>query len=331
MKNLIPLFSLLVLLPVNVLARDIYLGVGLGKSSFNPDTDQQDTDVFGNSYQLLAGYEFNDTWAAEFRAVDLGRVKFRPKGSTDYITSALSVVYRKNLLKGSPWDWYALAGMNTMTRNSDSVAIKRRSAGRVHLGAGLQYNINTAWAAKGDWVYYDKDARTMSFSLVYRFGQAEPQATFSDTLLTAVTPPINQEIITVQPEVLLENEIVEPAHNDLVDAKAYSIDLSAIKFNSNSAELLPESRARLQELIQGLREQPALSGEVRGYTDSSGNAQSNQVLSEQRAIAVRAYLIGQGIAPQRIRATGYGIKDPIANNATKQGREQNRRIVFIAD
>ena len=65
--------------------------------------------------------------------------------------------------------------------------------------------------------------------------------------------------------------------------------------------------------------------EISGYTDNVGSENSNQVLSESRAIAVVNYLVEHGIAPERLVAKGYGELNPIADNTTEEGRAKNRR------
>jgi OOP family OmpA-OmpF porin len=66
--------------------------------------------------------------------------------------------------------------------------------------------------------------------------------------------------------------------------------------------------------------------EVRGHTDATGSAESNRVLSEKRALAVRDYLIAQGVSADRITARGFGEDFPIAPNDTREGRAKNRRV-----
>lgn len=98
-------------------------------------------------------------------------------------------------------------------------------------------------------------------------------------------------------------------------------------FASNTADLQPESRAQLSEIVAKIKGNPAIQGmTITGYTDSMGAADYNQYLSEQRAQAVRSYFIEQGIDGNMIHAVGKGETNPIADNATAAGRAQNRRV-----
>jgi OOP family OmpA-OmpF porin len=73
---------------------------------------------------------------------------------------------------------------------------------------------------------------------------------------------------------------------------------------------------------------PAATGVIEGHTDSNGADAYNQRLSEQRAKAVRDYMVSMGIDPARLEAKGYGESQPVADNATPEGRAQNRRVVL---
>jgi outer membrane protein OmpA-like peptidoglycan-associated protein len=70
--------------------------------------------------------------------------------------------------------------------------------------------------------------------------------------------------------------------------------------------------------------------EISGHTDNVGKKSANKKLSQQRADAVRAYLVAKGIDPDRIKAVGYGDEKPVASNDTSEGRQKNRRIEVIA-
>jgi outer membrane protein OmpA-like peptidoglycan-associated protein len=77
-----------------------------------------------------------------------------------------------------------------------------------------------------------------------------------------------------------------------------------------------------------LAKQPEMQVEIQGYTDSIGTDAYNLSLSQKRADAVKAYLVGKGLNSSSLTAKGYGKADPIASNATKEGRAQNRRVAF---
>ena len=67
---------------------------------------------------------------------------------------------------------------------------------------------------------------------------------------------------------------------------------------------------------------------VAGYTDSVGSAEFNQKLSEDRAAAIKAYIVSHGIGASRVQSVGHGKNDPVADNGTDEGRARNRRVEF---
>ena len=84
----------------------------------------------------------------------------------------------------------------------------------------------------------------------------------------------------------------------------------------------------LDAVAQSILAGPAATIEIGGHTDSEGTEVNNQRLSLQRAQAVRIYLAGKGVPAPRLVAMGFGSTVPIADNATPEGRAQNRRIEF---
>ena len=104
-----------------------------------------------------------------------------------------------------------------------------------------------------------------------------------------------------------------------------TITLKNVFFDSGKAILKKESYAALNELYDALRMKPAMVIEIAGHTDNVGSKEANQLLSEQRAVSVRAYLIRKGIEGSRIQAKGYGDSEPVAYNDSSEGRQQNRR------
>jgi len=104
------------------------------------------------------------------------------------------------------------------------------------------------------------------------------------------------------------------------------IELPEVTFRTNSDILLDGAAASLDAAALTLLDNPDRVVEVAGHTDSQGDSGINAELSQNRAVAVRDYLIARGVAPSRITARGYGDTEPVADNATAAGRAANRRV-----
>jgi outer membrane protein OmpA-like peptidoglycan-associated protein len=117
---------------------------------------------------------------------------------------------------------------------------------------------------------------------------------------------------------------------DKVDAKGCtpgnSIVLKGVHFESDSAQLRPESQEILNTTADVLKRYPHVDIEVAGHTDSTHTQEYNQKLSEERARAVCDYFIQKGIEAQRLRARGFGESKPVSGNRTATGRAENRRV-----
>lgn len=107
------------------------------------------------------------------------------------------------------------------------------------------------------------------------------------------------------------------------------IVLEGVLFESGRATIQPQSFPRLDRVAEYMTHRPSTRIRVAGHTDNVGDPERNQTLSEERAEAVREYLISQGIDGSRIEAVGYGDQRPVASNDTDEGRQQNRRIEAI--
>lgn len=101
-----------------------------------------------------------------------------------------------------------------------------------------------------------------------------------------------------------------------------------IEFESGSAVLLPAGTQILDEMVVALNRVQGKNVKIIGHTDSQGNPTANKTLSEQRAEAVKQYLISKNIVATRLSTAGFGADKPVANNATPEGRKKNRRIEF---
>jgi len=105
--------------------------------------------------------------------------------------------------------------------------------------------------------------------------------------------------------------------------------MQGIQFESGKAVIKKSSYTMLNQIAKTFIDNPSYVIEVQGHTDNTGSYDMNMQLSQNRADAVKAYLIEAGVEESRLIAVGYGPTRPIADNATKQGRSQNRRVEFI--
>ena len=117
----------------------------------------------------------------------------------------------------------------------------------------------------------------------------------------------------------------EPEPVPVIDtSKTFTMGATAFKYNA--FDFTEEAEESLIALAAYMKANPSVKITVSGHTDSVGNAKSNQWLSEQRANAVKKFLVGKGIKADRIKTVGYGKDKPVASNATKEGRAKNRRV-----
>ena len=101
-----------------------------------------------------------------------------------------------------------------------------------------------------------------------------------------------------------------------------------IQFASGRATILRASNAVLNSVATVLDQYPNIQIRIEGHTDSDGSDSFNMTLSEDRANAVREYLVSQGVASDRLVSKGYGETRPIDTNRTSSGKSNNRRVEF---
>jgi len=105
--------------------------------------------------------------------------------------------------------------------------------------------------------------------------------------------------------------------------------LEGIVFASGKSAITPASESVLDKAYNALAKFPDVEVEIRAYTDNTGTKASNMKLSQARADAVKTWMVGKGIAPERMSTKGYGPDNPVAPNTTPEGRQKNRRIEFF--
>jgi outer membrane protein OmpA-like peptidoglycan-associated protein len=112
-------------------------------------------------------------------------------------------------------------------------------------------------------------------------------------------------------------------------ARGLIVNMSDVLFDSGQFALKPGAREKLAKISGIVLAYPSLALEVEGHTDSVGSDDLNLRLSENRANAVREFLMGQGITGSSIGFHGYGESRPVATNDTSAGRQQNRRVELV--
>ncbi|HXC95778.1 MAG TPA: OmpA family protein [Edaphobacter sp.] len=112
-------------------------------------------------------------------------------------------------------------------------------------------------------------------------------------------------------------------------ARGLIVNMSDVLFDTGKYTLKPNTQISLAKVSGILQAYPGLKLQVEGYTDSVGTDDYNQKLSENRADAVRDFLVSQGVQPDNISSTGYGKAKPVADNNTAAGRAQNRRVQLV--
>lgn len=183
----------------------------------------------------------------------------------------------------------------------------------LNLGAGLSYRFNdrVSWRT-GARTFFGIDDSTYDFGidtgLVFRLGPAPVQERVEPT--PPPPPPV------AEPEPIIIEEVAR-------------IEL-AVQFEFDRSFVDPQYYEDIRRVADFLAEHSDVIADVEGHTCNIGTAEYNQGLSERRANAVRDVLINEfGVAPNRVRAAGYGESQPIASNNTREGRERNRRVESV--
>lgn len=220
-----------------------------------------------------------------------------------------------------------------------------------HVGVGLLIDIASNSAktfvlqlrpevkARYDWadtaLHDDFHEYLASVGLAFNFGpapyQAPPPAPPAPKAPPPPPPPPPAPPLDTDGDGVLDarDQCLNTPRGDRVDPVGCSYTLRlAVFFETNADQLKPQSIPDLDNAVATLKRVPTITGVIEGHTDSSGADTYNLDLSERRAQAVLAYLTSRGIDASRLQAKGFGESQPEADNATAEGRAQNRRVVL---
>ena len=187
------------------------------------------------------------------------------------------------------------------------------------LGA-IKASPNTTFALSGNTVTINSANQSENGKLTERL------KTLFGTGVTVVAPiPADptaaaaQELANINPSAVKAEDVI------------HALNLQVINFATASNEIPAENKVVLDKAAALIKAIPTLKLNISGHTDSTGNAKNNVALSESRAKAVAAYLVSQGVASTSLTAKGLGSSQPIADNATEEGKLKNRRIAFAIE
>ncbi|MGP8305670.1 OmpA family protein [Vibrio sp. YIC-376] len=267
-----------------------------------------DEDAFAAGMHL--GYGFNEYFDLEYGVDFLGNYEGNSKSGPTTVDTidgnlwAITLAPKLNLPLSDSFNLFAKLGGAYMLGDDESDFVPTGSL-------GAEYTIDRNWSLRAEYQRYqdmsddvwdDMDANFFSVGVNYTFAAAP------------VVAPM------VEPEPEPEPVAVMKTQKEWYGSGTFEFD---------SATLTPEATERLDNFVNHLNEYPQANVEITGYTDSSGPAAYNQKLSERRAQAVADYLTAAGIDAGRLTVSGMGEENPVADNSTKEGRAQNRRVEVV--
>jgi len=202
------------------------------------------------------------------------------------------------------------------------------SAGAIsaHAAEGAFYNPSNAASATGKTVGYE----------LFRTIGCPGQGLLGSPCKVPAPAPAPEKVAAAEPVAAPAPApaYVAPAPAPVVyvapePAAPQKLVLVGVNFDFDKATLRQEDVSELDKNVEALKAWGDVNIEVAGHTDSKGSDAYNMKLSQQRAEAVRNFLISRGVAADRLTAKGYGEAQPVADNATEEGRFQNRRVELV--
>ncbi|RLQ19778.1 OmpA family protein [Vibrio sp. SBT000027] len=310
------------------IAATTYVGakVGMGwLDSACVDGTKCDDDAIGAG--IYSGYNFSDKFGIELSSDFLGDYKtsFTKNGTTSQFSDpiiAISLTPMYRLAVQQEFDVFFKAGPAYISHGGEDDVV-------LSAGIGLEKQLSSDWAVRVEYQYFDDfddnyvqdlNSNLLSVGVSYNFGTGNTTASAAAATASAVAVTQAPSEPITEPAVVVEEKMA------VVVTKAQTESYSQEMFATNSTELSTDGKIALMPLVEVLKAHPQSSVTVVGHTDSTGAAEYNLMISKKRAAAVAAYIEEQGIEADRITASGEGEENPIASNATAEGRAQNRRV-----
>ena len=293
-----------------------YLGGGIGASQLEPEVINLPISVNDKNdlgYKLFLGYDILDWLSLEGYASQLGSAGFSNGGSIDYD------LYGGNLVATLPQSTPGLSflgklGLADISNSGNGVNFREVESKEFTAGLGAEYHFSNDFSVRGEYEYFDKDARLLSLSLLKRFGGAKP------------VPPPPPPAPKPAPKPV---EPPPPAPEPPPVVETIKLHIEPIFFDTDKYDLKPEAVTRLDRVAELMQTYPEVKLVIIGHTDNRASDDYNMVLSLNRAKAAEQYLISHGVDASRLDHEARGEKEPVADNSTEEGRARNRRVEFF--
>ena len=230
---------------------------------------------------------------------------------------------------------YIVAGIGEFQEKLEHA--DNRDDTRVNAGAGLRTHLTPNLSLRGDLravrsLDYNQTEGMVNIALTYVFGSVSKPVTKTAPVLVA--EPAQPVVLDGDKDGVVDaNDLCPTSAAGAVVNKTGCIDEKIdllVEFDFNSDNVRSSANDRIEKMAKYLQRNGDIKITVEGHTDSKGPAAYNKQLSQKRATAVRKILIEQyNIAANRVDAVGYGEEKPAATNETKEGRQENRRVLAV--
>lgn len=321
----------------------LYVGAGLGISRLEPDSNGTIFDVEdknSSGYKLTLGYDWSERISTEAYYADLGEAKMSPHGKVEYQDLGISGLYHffQQEMPHRGLEAFAKVGLGYMKNDSD-LNYEREHDGHLMFGLGAGYGFENGLMLRADLDLFDEDSQFLSINLIKGFGGSKP-APVKETVTDGVSVvELPRYAAPVAAPVFADKDIDGVADSQdvcpgtltgaVVDPRgcASSWILQGVRFEHDRDILTTDSKVILDQVASQLIAQKTERRiQIMGHTDASGPTSYNRQLSQQRAEAVLNYLVSKGVDSAKLSAVGRGESQPIADNATAEGRSKNRRV-----
>ena len=310
------------------------VSVLVGAGTYIYDGDRAVDDNSTGLVELGAGLVFDPTWTLEFIYSDID------DQDSDFAGVDLEgKSYRLDLLhhyeERGGWIPYAAGGIGHLDLEADGAASGDDKDTTLNLGGGVKRvltdNLNLRLDGRAIYATEESDwDSAVTLGLTYVFGGASAPAPKPAPAPAAA--PVDSDGDGVYDDAdrcpnTPAGALVDQYGCQKVIKETVAIELEVL-FDTNKSDVKPAFYDEINRVAEFMTLYPSTSAVIEGHTDSRGKAEYNKALSQRRADAVREVLIAQHkIAADRLTAVGYGEEQPRASNETREGQDQNRRVV----